>query len=243
MGLSRLVKIKHLVNHRKTFALLHHGPDVLFEFSRHLRLVGHAARAQGGAGECETLDHQAYPVNLGFRRLQKCNLHQPTVNRQGLEIALHIVAADHVQNDVHALLRGCCQGFIDKVLGPVIDSHIRTGFQTSLNFVCVADGTQNTRAKSLGQLNRRQAYAGRSAVHQECFARLHTTALKHIRPDGEIVFRQRGGLQQAQTFGHRQNLALRYGHVLGIRAAVGQAADCIANAPLRHTFTHGNHTA
>ena len=80
-------------------------------------------------------------------------------------------------------------------------------------------------------------------MHQECFARLQTTALKHIRPDGEIVFRQRGGLQQAQTFGHRQNLALRYGHVLGIRAAVGQAADGIANAPLRHTFTHGNHMA
>ena len=80
-------------------------------------------------------------------------------------------------------------------------------------------------------------------MHQESFPLLQTATLKHIGPDGEVVFRQSRRLQQTEPLGNRQSLPLGDADVLGISATIGQTAYRVAHLPAGHALAQRHHMA
>ena len=88
------------------------------------RLVGDRARAQGRAGVGQALEHEAAEVDCRLRAALERDLHDPALDRRGLVVALDIVAADHVEDDVGALAAGRGLGRGDEILRPVVDGDV-----------------------------------------------------------------------------------------------------------------------
>ena len=96
-----------------------------------------------------------------------------------------------------------------------------------------AHGGEHRGAERLGELDRRRADAARAAMDQHALAGLELAALEEVVPDGEVVLRQRRGVQHVEALRRRQALRRRHGAVLGVGAARRQRAHRIADLPAR----------
>ena len=95
-----------LVNHRRDHALLEQRPDVLEQVARDRALLRRRARPQRRAGDPARLRIITEKSSSAFARLQERDLQQPALDRQQIEVARHVVAADDVEDDVDAAAVG-----------------------------------------------------------------------------------------------------------------------------------------
>jgi hypothetical protein len=104
---------------------------------------------------------------LGLRALEEGDLAPAAVDRQALEIAVDVVAADHVEDQVDALAAGLSLDHFDEVLGLIIDRNGRAQLSAFRAFIGGPGGCENARAEAAGELDGGGADAARSAMHQK----------------------------------------------------------------------------
>ena len=143
---------------------------------------------------CQALDHEAAEIDLRNRPVQECDLNDAPLYGRGFVIAVDIIAANHIENNIGAGTAGYALNGINIIGGLIIDRVIRTQSLAGGAFFVRPGGGDDARAARLGNLDGSGADPGTAAVYQQSFAALQTTALKDIGPDGEKCFRQSGGL-------------------------------------------------
>src|SRR5207245_3552162 len=108
----------------------------------------------------------------GLGRAQERDLHDATLDGRSLVVALDIVAAHHVEDEVGALAAGGLLGGGHEVLALVVDGEIGAELAAGLAFLARAGGRDYARPDRLGDLDRRGADTGRPAVQQQRLAGL-----------------------------------------------------------------------
>src|SRR5262249_15135240 len=138
-------------------------------------LVGDRARAQGRTGVGETLEHDAAKIDRGLPAALKRDLHGC-----GFVVALDVVAADHVEDDVGALAvgRGLRRG--DEIFAPIVNGDVGTKAAAGIAFFRRAGGGDDARAQCLGELDRGGADSRRAATDQQRLAGLQPPALEGV---------------------------------------------------------------
>ena len=153
-------------------------------------------------------------------------------SRASAGCVLHVVAADHVEHDVDALLAGDAPDLGGPVLRLVVDRVIGAHRAAERDLVVGSCRRVHRRAERLAELDRGEPDAAGAAVDQHRFAGVEANALEEVVPDGEV------GLGHACRFAHRQARrqrqaeARRRGAVLGVAAAGRQRAHLVADAPV-----------
>ena len=72
----------------------------------------------------QPLEHQDAEIDGRFRLALKCDLHDASLDRGGFVIARDVIAADHVQYKVGALVAGGRLGGGDEVLGFIVNGDV-----------------------------------------------------------------------------------------------------------------------
>ena len=183
------------------------------------------------AGENEPFQHDLRQVDLGLVAVEEGDLHDPALDGCNLEIAVGVITAHHVENDIDALLVGLATDDLDKVLVLVVDRHVRTEIAHHGTFFVGARGREYGRAERLGELDGRCPDARGSAMDEESLARLERGAIKDVRPDREECFGDRGGFRHRQPAWDRQCVARVGDAILRIATARHQGTNLIANLP------------
>ena len=98
-------------------------------------------------------------------------------------------------------------------------------------------------AEGFAELDAGGADATGAAMHQKCFTGLQLRADEYVAPYGEKSLGQPGGIDQRNAFRYRQAMVGVDQTVLGITAAVGETAQCVADFPARDAFAHGGDDA
>jgi hypothetical protein len=110
----------------------------------------------------------------------------------GLEIARHIIAANHVEDHIGGKVYGFHR--LDEILGAVIDRQIGAKRAAGLALLWRSGGDHDCRAQRLGQHDGGGADAARAAMDEQRLARLESPALENIGPHGEEGFGDGGRL-------------------------------------------------
>jgi hypothetical protein len=175
---------------------------------------------------------------------QEGDVDDAAFGRQRVDVALDVVAAHHVENDIDAAGGRGVLDHLDEILVLVIDAARGAELLAGVAFVAAAGGGEDlVCAQRLGELDRRGADAAGAAMDQHRLAGAQIAALEQVGPHCEAGFRQRRRLGHAKALGHRQ--ALRFGrHAIGGIAAAGdQRADRIANLGVMHAEPDRRHRA
>src|SRR6185503_19692962 len=91
-----------------------------------------------------------------------------------------------------------------EVLGAIVDPPYRAERFAKPGFGVRSGCCKHTRPERLRELNCRRPYATRAAMDEHVFTRLAASTLEQVRPDGEVIFRQRGRFNHAQPCGNRE---------------------------------------
>ena len=197
-------------------------------------LVGDRPRAQCRAGDGEPPLHDRLDVQLGLHAVERRDFHQPPFERERVDVARKVVAADHVQHDVDAASRGQLADHGDKVGLAVVDGALGAEPLARRALLGRPGGREYSRPARLRQLNRGRADAARPAVHQDRFARLQASPLEDVRPDGEERLRNRRRRDQIHAARDRQTLRRRRRTKLRVAASRHERAHRVAHAPVVH---------
>ena len=153
------------------------------------------------------------------------------------DVAWHIVAANHVKNDIDAFAASGFAQYFDKILLTIIDRQVRTEFFTSRALIFRACSSENGCTTRLCQLDRGGSDAARAAVYKKALAGFQGAAIENIGPNSKESLGQSGSLYGAQASGNRQALTLRHGNILRVTAPIGQGADLLTDLELRSAVT------
>ncbi len=166
-----------------------------------------------------------------------------TAKGQGLQIAAHIVAADDVQHDVHALaLREAIAGG-HEVSVVKADGLGGAQFAQGAQALALAIGHDDARAGGMRHLYRQRADAATAAMDEHAFSHAQAAQLKEVVPDREQAFGQGAGRLIAQLLRHGQGV-LQTGHAPGGIAPAGQQAhEALAHQVLGHAGPAGDDLA
>ena len=129
------------------------------------------AGAQRRAGMSEPLEHEAAEIDVAMRAALESDLHDAPFDGGCLVVALDIVAADHVEDDVGAAAVGRLLGRGDEIFGLVVDGDVGAELAAGRAFFRRAGGGDDAGAESLGELDRGGADARGAAVHEQRLAR------------------------------------------------------------------------
>ena len=99
-------------------------------------------------------------IDRRLRAALECDLHDASLDRGGFVIARDVIAADHVQYNVGALVAGGRLGGGDEVLGFIVNGDVGPELAAGLAFFRRAGGDDHARAERLGELDRGGADAG-----------------------------------------------------------------------------------
>jgi len=170
MGLGGLGQGEGCVDDRLDLSLVQQGPNFLQKLGSDGGFHRHALRAQSGAGQGQALEHYRQEVNLGLGAAQEGDGGLAAVGGQALDVARQIIAAHHVENNVHALLAGLGGDDLDEVFRAIVDGPVGPQFQAGCAFFGAAGGGENLRAEMFGQLDGGGADAAGAAMDQEALA-------------------------------------------------------------------------
>src|SRR5690606_18809569 len=130
-----------------------------------------------------------------------------SLDRGGGIVSHHVIAANHVENDVGAPFLRDFPDDRDKVLGAVVDRALSPKLQAGLAFFRTAGSGDNTGSEGGGELDRGGADTRRAAMHQQSFAAFEAAAFEYIVPDGEEGFGKSGSLGEGEAGRNRQRMA------------------------------------
>ena len=187
--------------------------------------------------------HQRQEVQFAHAALQERDQDQTAITPQQADIPGQVRAADHVQHHIHALAGGELARPQHEVLGAIVDGLRGPEFAAEARLLIAAHGDDRRRTDMACQLDRGQADAAGAAVHQHALAAREPSHPDQVCPDRKPVFRQAGGLRQAQWPRDRQCVARRGDAELRITAAGHQRAHGIACLPLRDAAADRRHAA
>jgi len=102
MGFGRLGEREGGVDARQYLAPLDQRPDLLLQRAGDSRLEGDRAGPQRRAGKRQPLGQKAGEIDVGDGAVQEGDLADMAVEGGRVEVALDIVAAHHVEDDVGA---------------------------------------------------------------------------------------------------------------------------------------------
>lgn len=185
-------------------------------------------RAQRRAGIGEPLEHHRHQVDLHLRALVEGKLDDPRVVPRRLEVPLHVVAGDDVEDDVRAT---CLAHHLDEILVTEVDRPLRTEPFAVLAILRRTRRGEDVQPPCRTKLDGGGADAAGAPVHEEVHAFPDVVAVKDVAPDGEEGFRQTGRVGHRNALGDGQAMIRVDGHVLRVAAAVGQRADLVAFLP------------
>ena len=102
----------------------------------------------------QALEHQAAEIDRCFRRALECDLHDAPLDRGRFVIARDVIAADHVEYNVGALVGGGRLGGGDEVLGFIVDGDVGAELAAGRRIFPSEPAVVMTRAPScLGELD------------------------------------------------------------------------------------------
>src|SRR5690606_7636362 len=133
----------------------------------------------------------------------------PPFNGERAEIALDVVAADHIKDQIDALAVRQLLDDLDEILLPVVDPPLRAEFLDRPAFVIGRCRRKDPRAERPGKLDGRRSDAACAAMDEEALPAIETAAIEHIRPDREEGFRKRRGLDEIEPFRNVEALGFR----------------------------------
>jgi len=107
---------------------------------------------------------------------------QAAVDGEGVEVAVEVLGADDVEDDVRAASGGVFAQFLDEVLFAVVDQDVGAQGAAGFEFVRAAGGDRDLRADGLAELDRHRADAAAAAVHQQRLTGPQESDLEHVRP-------------------------------------------------------------
>jgi hypothetical protein len=171
------------------------------------------------------------PVDLHPAAVEEGDEHEPSLERQALQVPFDIVAADHVEHDVHAALGRDPRHLDGEILLPVFDDLIGTDAAAKRGLLRVAHRRDDARPECLRQLDGREPDPARAAMHEQRFALAQVSALEYVVPYGEIIFRQACCFKQRQAARQRQAVGGRRRAILRVATTRGKRTDGIADAP------------
>ena len=154
--------------------------------------------------------------------------HPTPIEGQQLEIIGRVASSHRVQDHIEG-------GEIPQCIQAIGAYHATLGPQ----FFAVgqalggADTDPARTAEGLAQLDRRRADPTGPGVQQHLFPGLELRQLEQIQPGRGVDFRQRRGLDQRQSLGHRQRMARIDHHFLGHATTGQQRTDPITDFPGR----------
>ncbi len=157
------------------------------------------------------------------------------------DVLFEIGGADHVEHDIDAMTAGLGLDDVGKILALVVDCPLRAELFAGFAFLLRTCGRIDLGAEGAGELDRRRADAAGAAVDENAFAFRQPRHLEKVCPDGEEGFRKGCGLHRIVAFRERQDLAYRQQAIFGIGAAIGEAADLVADRVSGNTRADGCH--
>src|SRR5207244_2383466 len=155
---------------------------------------------------------------------------EPAPDRQRTKIALDVITADHIENDIDSFAVRCLLHDLDEILIAVVDSA-----RCSESFACRALLRRTRSGEDLmtacrAKLDGRRADPARTAMDQHPVAGPEPRGIEQIGPDREIDLRQRGSRNEIDAPWNGQNALDRRGAEFGVTAAGKQGTDLFANA-------------
>ena len=209
-------------------------PDVLVHGAGDDALLRHRARAKDRPGDGEPLAEDRGRADLRAMAADLADQHETAIHSQHLQVALEVVAADDVEDEVDPAPVGRLAGGLDEVDLAIVEGPLGAERLAGRTLLGAARRREHPGAQRPGQLDGRGADAAGAAVHEHRLPGGETAALDHVGPDGERRLRHRGRLREAEAPGNRQALFGRRTAVLGVAAAGDQRADVVADPPRRH---------
>src|SRR5690606_1606231 len=128
------------------------------------------------------------------------DIDQPPFNGERAEIALDVIAADHIKDQIDALAVRQLLDDLDEILLLVVDPPLRAEFLDCPAFFIRRCRRKDPRAERPGKLDSRRSDATCAAMDEEALPAIEAAAIKHIRPDREEGFRKRRGLDEIKSF-------------------------------------------
>ena len=131
-----LGKNERSIDHRLDPARGNQWPDLFFDRPHDRGLVRNRPGPQRRTRMGQALEQKVTKINGGARRGLKSDLHHAAIDRGRLIVALDVITADDVENDVGSLAGGLLFGNGDEILGPVVDGPCRTKGARGCAFFC-----------------------------------------------------------------------------------------------------------
>ena len=164
-------------------------------------------------------------VDLRLRTAYETDLDEASVHREAIDVPRQVVSANDVENDVDAASRGGLTDGFHEVLRAVIDRDRRAERLACPALLVGSRGRVRNCTESARELDRCRADAARTAVNENALAFRQPSALKHVRPDGEEGFRNRGGVNRVEAARYRKALHGRRDAILGVATSGHQGTD------------------
>src|SRR5271154_6060857 len=165
MRLRRLGERENRIDDRLAAARFQKRPHLGLEGLGDDRFLRRRARAQVRAGMDEALHHERPQIHGRLLTLKERDLHDASVKGGRRIVALDVVAADHVENDVGAPARRRLMGQGDEIVLAMVDAEIGAEPLALRRLLIRSRSGDDVGPKRLGERDRRRADAGGSAMH------------------------------------------------------------------------------
>src|SRR6266481_4083367 len=172
VGLRGLDHRKLLVGERAKPPGRPEGPDFFLQRGGDRGLLLDGSRAQGRAGYRQMLALDQAEIGLDLAAAHQRDKAEPALMRQQIELARDVVAADHVEDRIHAAPVGEFLADLHEILGAVVDRDIGAIVEACAALLVGPSRRQGLGAERFGELDRGNPNAARPALHQEHLSRL-----------------------------------------------------------------------
>src|SRR6266581_283755 len=225
-----------LVDHRLDFAPLDERPDFLAQVPRDRALELDRARAQRGTGDCQAAAQDVAEIEGRLAAAEESDDDDAAVVGEAFQLAVDVVAPDHVEDHIDPLAAGRFLHRRSEVLGLVVYGAVGAELRARRALLGAACRCKHGVAESLHHLDRGDADAGGSSLHEEGLAGLQPGAVEDVAPHGEEGLGQRRGFERRHALRNRQALRSRRRAVFGVAAALHERGHRVADAPFLHAF-------
>ena len=126
------------------------------------------------------LDKDGEHINFDLRSLEVGDIYNSTTFCGHLEVALNIVASDHIENHVHTF--SFCGSVNDRniIFLMIVDRNVRTKTAAGVTFSFAASGNENLCPHCFAKLDGGRPDATASTMHQQLFSSFEAGTVKNI---------------------------------------------------------------